>query len=173
MSDIVTLTHRNVCKNGFTVTDAADSGTPSSTSSPPPSQTVHKRFVPSLLGPACSLGSSRTCKNCPQGSSAFAHLSDDTTPFIGLFLERPFDAYMLLQPLYRTSLAYRKRPQRNRLHRHVSILSIWHKDPTILIAKKLLHIRHHYVRNAPETTRGQPSASPRPDRHHHGEAQAV
>lgn len=29
MSSIVTLTHRNVCKNGFTVTDTADSGTPS------------------------------------------------------------------------------------------------------------------------------------------------
>lgn len=28
MSDIVTLTHRNVCKNGFTVTDSVDSGTP-------------------------------------------------------------------------------------------------------------------------------------------------
>jgi tRNA (adenine57-N1/adenine58-N1)-methyltransferase catalytic subunit len=28
MSDIVTLTHRNVCKNGFTVTDTVDSGTP-------------------------------------------------------------------------------------------------------------------------------------------------
>jgi len=27
ISDIVTLTHRNVCKNGFTVTDTADSGT--------------------------------------------------------------------------------------------------------------------------------------------------
>ena len=34
MSDIVTLTHRNVCKNGFTVSDTADSGTPSSTISP-------------------------------------------------------------------------------------------------------------------------------------------
>jgi tRNA (adenine57-N1/adenine58-N1)-methyltransferase len=28
ISDIVTLTHRNVCKNGFTVTDTADSGMP-------------------------------------------------------------------------------------------------------------------------------------------------
>ena len=28
ISDIVTLTHRNVCKDGFTVTDTADSGTP-------------------------------------------------------------------------------------------------------------------------------------------------
>ena len=27
MSDIVTLIHRNVCKNGFTVTNTADSGT--------------------------------------------------------------------------------------------------------------------------------------------------
>jgi hypothetical protein len=26
MSDIVTLTHRNVCKDGFTVTDTADAG---------------------------------------------------------------------------------------------------------------------------------------------------
>lgn len=26
MSDIVTLTHRNVCKEGFTVTDTADAG---------------------------------------------------------------------------------------------------------------------------------------------------
>ena len=27
MSDVVTLTHRNVCKDGFTVEDTADSGT--------------------------------------------------------------------------------------------------------------------------------------------------
>ena len=121
MSDIVTLTHRNVCKSGFTIIDTADSGTPSSTS---PLPTVHKQFIPSLLGPTCTLGSSRTCKNCPQGPSAFVHLSNNTDLFIELFLERPLDAYMLLQSMYRTSLAYRKRPQRSRLHRHVSILSI-------------------------------------------------
>ena len=151
MPDIVTLTHRNVCKNGFTVTDTADSGTPSSTF---PFQTVHKRFVPSLLGPACTLGSSRTCKTFPQGSSAFPHLSGDTSPFIESFLERPLDAYMLFQSLHRTSLAHRKRPQRSRLHRYVSILSIWCKTPMILMAKNPLHIRRHYVRNPSQTTRG-------------------
>jgi tRNA (adenine57-N1/adenine58-N1)-methyltransferase len=43
MSDIVTLTHRNVCKNGFTVTDTADSGTPLSLNVSP--LTVRKPII--------------------------------------------------------------------------------------------------------------------------------
>ena len=38
MDDIVTLTHRNVCKDGFTVAATADAGEP-----PPPSRAPRAR----------------------------------------------------------------------------------------------------------------------------------
>jgi tRNA (adenine57-N1/adenine58-N1)-methyltransferase catalytic subunit len=58
ISDIVTLTHRNVCKNGFTVTDTADSGM-----SPLYYHPLTVPILSSLLGPPCAVGCHRTCKN--------------------------------------------------------------------------------------------------------------
>jgi hypothetical protein len=55
MSDIVTLTHRNVCKDGFTVTDTADAGAQFYfVVLSQPHSSLPSPF--SLLGPPCSLG---------------------------------------------------------------------------------------------------------------------
>jgi hypothetical protein len=70
MADIVTLTHRNVCKDGFTVTDTADAGAlffflywGSEPHLPSPY---------SLLGPTRSMGRNRTCKIGTPGACALA-----------------------------------------------------------------------------------------------------
>jgi hypothetical protein len=73
MADIVTLTHRNVCKDGFTVTDTADAGTLFLFTVVLEDLASTSLFSPfSLLGSTSSLGSYRTCKIGTQGACALA-----------------------------------------------------------------------------------------------------
>jgi tRNA (adenine57-N1/adenine58-N1)-methyltransferase len=68
MADIVTLTHRNVCKNGFTVTDTADAGALFFFL-----YWVGEPHLPSqfsLLGPTRSMGRNRTRKIGAPGACA-------------------------------------------------------------------------------------------------------
>ena len=46
MDDVVTLTHRNVCKDGFTVEDTADAGTSAPPSHPTPSHLIPPPSLP-------------------------------------------------------------------------------------------------------------------------------
>jgi len=75
MSDIVTLTHRNVCKNGFTVSDTADSGTPSSTISPNCAQMIYPQSSWTCL----LLGRQSSMQKLPLGFVPLRDVSDDTT----------------------------------------------------------------------------------------------
>jgi tRNA methyltransferase complex GCD14 subunit len=117
MSDIVTLTHRNVCKNGFTVTDTADSGTPLSLCFPPNgAQTDSPLVFLDLPAPWEAVEHAKVALRVRPPS----HITPMTQLVHRIrFSEGPLDAYMLLQSLHRTSLAHRKRPQRSRLHGHV------------------------------------------------------
>jgi hypothetical protein len=107
MADIVTLTHRNVCKDGFTVEDTADAGVFHLLSFRLIARVDHLFY--SIPRPSGSVGRYRARKEGTEGTPAYSLLSDIFNLF-GDEEERAY-SYMLLQPLHGTSPSNSKRPK--------------------------------------------------------------
>jgi hypothetical protein len=67
MDRFVTLSHRNVCKEGFGLKDAVDAGE-LFMKSVMVVQSLTPETCASLPGSPCSLGCCRSCKGCLEGS---------------------------------------------------------------------------------------------------------
>ena len=131
MDAIVTLTHRNVCKEGFTVVDTVDAGTLPQSPIPIsiPSATyditeTRTRLIVSLVfldlpAPWEAVPHAKVALRVSLVPTRLTGVfsSPRILTYMMIFVERPPDEDMLLQSVYRTGYAYSYSAEPRRLHR--------------------------------------------------------
>lgn len=113
MDDIVTLTHRNVCKDGFAVTDTVDAGNSFLPCRP---RFENRRFQLFQSSWTClPHGKPLITPSKPCELVYLCHPSK-LSPNLS-FSERHHNTYLLFQSMHGTSYAHGQRTERSRLHR--------------------------------------------------------
>jgi tRNA A58 N-methylase Trm61 len=112
MADIVTLTHQNVCKDGFNLTDAADSGDL-------PAQIAHPNFSLRHLAVFLDLPAPWDAVEHAKQALRVGSMLTNHRGYLDVlfFAERPHYTHLLLQPVHGAGFADRQRPQRSRIFR--------------------------------------------------------
>ncbi|KAI0670904.1 tRNA methyltransferase complex GCD14 subunit-domain-containing protein [Trametes maxima] len=154
MDDIVTLTHRNVCKDGFTVVDTVDAVF---LDLPAPWDAV-EHAKKALRVSFFFFFSQRVSlfRWCPPVAADVERVACNS------MTERPHDADMLFQPVHGAGPPHRLRAQRRRLHRDHNVRDAPPPAPSRSCARAAAH---PHGRRPAEARRGAPrgEASP-PDR---------
>lgn len=171
MSDTVTLTHRNVCKDGFTVTDEADAsawplyGAGLSLSNMLITQ-LRRYSLPRL---ACPLGSHRARKESTQGRCPFSplHTCGNPCSYRRNYQKDRITRICCFSPcmeqVLRTVSALNEAnftgtPMRAQNHSATQTPVPTHLDLRLMLIFTIL--RYHDVRNSPSAIRSQPSPDP-------------
>jgi tRNA methyltransferase complex GCD14 subunit len=140
MDDIVTLTHRNACKDGFTVTDTADAGN---------SFFVDCQFWEPTFDTSVFLDLPAPWDAVDHAKKALRvrMLCHPPRSFLTLVSERHHNTYLLLQSMHGTSSENSQCIERSRLYRFEVLFS------TRILSNSQTTYRNHDVRKPRKGTR--------------------